>query len=231
MFSLFRSQPLIEPDATAWLHDCFSWCFSEFDSSFFAQHTTLVIPDDQFFPGRAQSAEGLAALILHHVKRHAGVAHWPTTVLDRRLCAIPEAVALPALTTLRQPPVAPSEGDVVASELLPLPFPFISDQLSKPEAIIATFAHMVAHYLGQYAKTPPPGGQESWGYATEVVAIFMGFGLMFANSAFTHRGGCGSCYNPAAERQAQLSELEATYALALFARLKKIPISKVKPYL
>ncbi len=45
---------------------------------------------------------------------------------------------------------------------------------------------------------------------------------MFANSAFTFRGSCGSCYNPNATRDTYLSEQEATYALAIFAVLKGI---------
>jgi hypothetical protein len=54
---------------------------------------------------------------------------------------------------------------------------------------------------------------------------------MFANSAFTFRGGCGSCYNPSANRQAYLTELEATYALAIFTVLKEVPNSAVTKHL
>jgi hypothetical protein len=66
---------------------------------------------------------------------------------------------------------------------------------------------------------------------TELLAVYLGFGLMFANSAFTFRGGCGSCYNPAANRDAYLSEQEATYALAIFAVLKDISNSTVTGHL
>jgi hypothetical protein len=58
-----------------------------------------------------------------------------------------------------------------------------------------------------------------------------GFGLMFANSAFTFRGGCGSCYNPQAKWDAYLSEQESTYTLAIFAVLKAIPHSTVTGHL
>jgi hypothetical protein len=64
-----------------------------------------------------------------------------------------------------------------------------------------------------------------------LLAIFLGFGLMFANSAYNFRGGCGSCYNPYAQRSAYLSETEATYALALFCVLKDSPNSDVTPHL
>ena len=64
-----------------------------------------------------------------------------------------------------------------------------------------------------------------------MLAVYLGFGLMFANSAFTFRGGCGSCYNPNANRDAYLSEQEATYALAIFCVLKEIPNSMVTGHL
>ena len=85
--------------------------------------------------------------------------------------------------------------------------------------------------MGQMAETPPPGGVQYWPQATELLAVYLGFGLMFANSAFTFRGGCGSCYNPAANRDAYLSEQEATYALAIFAVLKGISNSTVTRHL
>ena len=65
--------------------------------------------------------------------------------------------------------------------------------------------------------------------------MFMGFGVMLANSAYTFRGSCARCYNPRANRQASLSEAESVYALALFAHRKQIPRGDVfkhlKPYL
>ena len=60
-----------------------------------------------------------------------------------------------------------------------------------------------------------------------MVAIFLGFGLMFANSAYTFRGGCGSCYNASANRDAYLTEQQSVYALALFSVLKELPTNTV----
>ena len=54
---------------------------------------------------------------------------------------------------------------------------------------------------------------------------------MFANSAFTFRGGCGSCYNPNAKRDAYLTEFQSVYALAIFSVLKSIPNATVTAHL
>ena len=82
------------------------------------------------------------------------------------------------------------------------------------------------------SKQPPPGGVENWPHITEVVAVFMGFGLMMANSANTVKiRSCGSCSGPAVERSNALSQYDITYALAIFSCLKEIPTREVLAHL
>jgi hypothetical protein len=104
------------------------------------------------------------------------------------------------------------------------------DYLNNPEAMIAVFAHALAHYLGTSAKEPPPGGAENWPQVTEILAVFLGFGLMFANTALVlPRGGC--CGGPVVRRQAYVSQHDITYALAIFAALKRLPQQQVLRHL
>ena len=94
--------------------------------------------------------------------------------------------------------------------------------LNNPEAMIAVFAHTLAHYLGTSAREPPPGGAEDWPQVTELLAVFLGFGLMFANTALIlPRGGC--CGGALVQRQAYVSQHDITYALAIFSALKGLP--------
>jgi hypothetical protein len=105
-------------------------------------------------------------------------------------------------------------------------------QLRDSEVLIADFAHMLGHYLGSMSQEPPPGGVENWPHVTEVIAVFMGFGLMMANSAHTVKiRSCGSCSGPAVERSNALSQYDITYALAIFCCLKEIPTRDVLVYL
>ena len=228
MFGLFNSKPVLDETSTQWLFDTFEWALREFDAELFRSHTVLVQPTNQFFPGRVDSLDGMANLIFDRVKGYAGVAHWPTLVADQNLCPAFERPAIEIEAPLRRAEGAVPEGVDPDHCLL---IPYNPQQLNKPEGIIASFSHILAHYLGQMADEPPPGGADYWPQATEVLAIFLGFGLMFANSAYTFRGGCGSCYNPNAERAASLTEVEATYALALFAVLKGIPNGEVTGHL
>jgi hypothetical protein len=225
MFSFLKSdQPVIDDDAREWMFDVYAWALRQFDSEFFFNHSQLVLPNNSFFPGRATSEQEMAELIFSQVCRYAGIAHWPTAVVSNQLCQLQGDERVQINGRLRS---STSEAPLVDVATPRLQIPYNPVQLNNPEGLIASFAHVIAHYLGQFAKEPPPGGTDNWPHTTEMIAIFLGFGLMFANSAYTFRGGCGSCYNPAANRDAFLTERQSTYALAIFAVLKGIPEKQV----
>ncbi|NIV31836.1 MAG: hypothetical protein GWN58_20820, partial [Anaerolineae bacterium] len=111
------------------------------------------------------------------------------------------------------------------------PIPVDANLAREPETLIAHQAHHLAHYLcrGARVQTPPPGGEANWAQVTEVVAVFLGFGVMMANTAFVaRRGGCGSCGVPV-QRHSSLSQFDLTYALGLFSVLKGLPARAVLP--
>lgn len=229
LFNLFKSKPLIDETTAHWLFDCFAWAMQQFDAAFFRDETLLVLPNDRFFPGRVESVEGMAQLIFERVKHYAGVTHWPTRVVDGRHCPSEGPAQLMITGPIRgRQGMMPQE--VAQSQRLLIPYdPAL---VNNPEAMIAAFAHQLAHYLAALAKEPPPGGEQNWAQATEVLAVFLGFGLMFANSAFNVRiPSCGSCAAPAADRQSFLSQYDVSYALAIFAVLKGIPHREVLPHL
>ena len=226
MFSLFQSSPVLDEDAATWLFDTFAWSLKHFDRDLFFNYTQLVLPNNDYFPGRGESVEEMANLICDRVKAYAGISHWPTRLSDLSACSINPTLPIEISGPLRLADGEQSESNEGVLEILYNP-----QQLSNPEGMIASFAHTFSHYLAQMAKEPPPGGVEYWPHTTELLAVYLGFGLMFANSAFTFRGGCGSCYNPNANRDAYLTEVEATYALAIFATLKGIPSSAVTKHL
>ncbi|MDJ0807412.1 MAG: hypothetical protein QNJ78_11315 [Gammaproteobacteria bacterium] len=228
MFGLFEKKALLETASADWLFEAFAWSLENFDANLFYHHTQLILPTNQFFPGRVDNVDGMANLIFDRVKQYAGVSHWPTRLADQSSCAILNAPQVEIKGALRGPDGIPDES---VTEERRLQIPYNPQQINNPEGMIASFAHTLSHYLGQMARTPPPGGVEYWPHITELLAVYLGFGLMFANSAFTFRGGCGSCYNPHANRDAYLSEREATYALAIFAVLKDVPNASVTGHL
>ncbi len=228
VFSLFNNKAPLDASSSQWLFDAFAWSLDNFDAKLFHNDTLLVLPTNQFFPGRVDSVHGMASLIFDRVKGYAGISHWPTRLADQSSCSLLNPQKVRVIGALRGPDCI---GDDSVPDEQRLLIPYNPQQINNPEGMIATFAHTLAHYMGQTAKTPPPGGVEYWPHVTELLAVYLGFGIMFANSAFTFRGGCGSCYNPAANRDAYLSEQEATYALAIFAVLKDISNSTVTGHL
>jgi len=228
IFKFLAKQPVIDPVSSEWIIEGFDWALQNFDADLFYSETVLVRPTNEYFPGKVSSVQGMAEIIFDRVKVYAGVTHWPTVVQDQRVCHLIESQQVQIRGALR-------ESGGIADESIEnnqrLVIPYNPQQINNPEGMIATYAHILSYHMGRMAKSPPPGGADYWPQATELLAIFLGFGFMFANSAYNFRGGCGSCYNPYAQREAYLSEAEATYALALFCQLKDIPNSEVTPHL
>ena len=228
MLSIFTSKPPLEEDSIHWMLDTYAWALDQFDADYFYQHSLLVLPTNEFFPGRADSHAAMAELIFQQVASYTGVGHWPVKVVAEQACQISRNTQFSIEGPLRQK-AAGTDLQTPSEQWLEIPYN--PNQVSNPEGMIASFAHIIAFYLGQMARVPPPGGSEFWPHTTELLAIFNGFGLMFANSAYTFKGGCGSCYNPLADRDAYLTERQSTYALAIFAVLKNIPAKLVQKHL
>ncbi|MET1256196.1 hypothetical protein [Aliikangiella maris] len=263
MLNLFnRHKQLLDEEIIEWIFACFSWTLKEFDQDVFFNETQLVIPDNKHFPGKETTANGMANLIFEQVKNYAGMAHWPTRLFDltvqpaidnsqtvfingdlrgknAQVKASPNAAqpnpllngtqqAMPLssmpMSSFPQPQI--SQNSYIA-------FGYHPQQLKSPEGIIAYFAHGLSHHLAGTAKTQPPGGESYLPMAGEITGIFMGFGIMFANSAIIARaGGCGGCGGGQSPvREVILSEQEATYALALFCHLKSIEYRQVARHL
>jgi len=123
------------------------------------------------------------------------------------------------------------EGEAVASSTTATPaidIAFHSSQLNQPQDLIAYLVQAQAGILVNQHGMLPPGGKELLPQTIDLVACFMGFGVVFANTAYQFKGGCGSCNNRNLNRQPALPELETVYALALFCLLKGIEVKIVK---
>ncbi|MCW9017429.1 MAG: hypothetical protein OQJ89_10720, partial [Kangiellaceae bacterium] len=83
MLNLFsRNKQLLDEDIIEWIFNCYAWAFEQFDKDVFANETVLVVPDNQHFPGKETTAEGMASLIFDQVKEYAGMSHWPTRLYN-----------------------------------------------------------------------------------------------------------------------------------------------------
>lgn len=227
MFGLFTPKPIISEASANWIEACFAWASEHFDGERFLKNTQLIQPTNEFFPGRVDSPTAMAQTVLNHVSNYSGVNNWPLRLAH--LTADGPA----------QPPLLPLNPNQRSGELIPvqwapqdvLPVYFHPEQCKKPGDLAATFASITAQHMMLQARQTPPGGLEFFTNAAEVLAVFMGFGVLLANSAYNFRGSCAKCYNPMANRQAELSEAEVVYALALFIYTKKIPLAQATAHL
>ena len=224
MFSkLFKPTQLLDETSIAWMFDTFAWALRNFDAEVFYNETILVTPSNEHFPVNDSTAAGMAILIFDQVKTYAGMQHWPYRLVDGSTLEEISPVQIKI-----EGPVRGKAGEIQAStdESHRLVIPYHHQQMNDPEVVIANFAHNLAHYLGTTAREAPPGGEENWPHVTELLAVFMGFGVMMANSANTAKiRSCSSCSGPAIERENYLSEYDITYALAIFCCSKGISVS------
>jgi len=260
MLNLFnKNKQLLDEDIIEWIFNAYAWAFEQFDKDVFFKETELVIPNNKYFPGSETTAEGMANLIFDQVKGYAGMTHWPTRLFDvgQNNGQVPEnpsinisgalrgknasteftqdnigqnAMPLSSMPTSLMPHTAGSQALTPDSAIT---FTYHPQQLKSPEGVIAHFAHGLSFHLASAANTLPPGGQDYLHMAGELTGIFMGFGLMFANSAVIQRsGGCGGCGGGQSPvREVFMNEEEAAYALAVFCQLKGIDRDKASKHL
>jgi hypothetical protein len=223
MLSFFKTQPLLDESSSRWIFDAFAWAIEHYDSEFFARDSQLVLPNNAFFPTRANSVDELANSVFEKVSLYSGLTKWPFKLVEPQQY-FPQQYQIEHPTAVIRGDKA---DDTTHQNMLQNPqdklmVSYDPVQLNQPQVMVANYAAMLAGYLTGLSNQPPPGGEEHRAPAIEILAIFMGFGVMFANTAYAFRGGCGSCHNHAANRTAVLTENEAVYALALFAALKDI---------
>lgn len=225
--SLFKSKPSLDENTQQWIFDCFSWAVEQFDVEVFKNNTALILPTNEYYPGSVISVHEMALNMFNHTVKYAGMTHWPLRLVEPQKF---RGTALPQLTInngLR------GENALITTtsptELIEISYN--PNQVNQPQDLISSFAQQLATLLVMHQHSLPPGGKEFVPQAIDILACILGFGVIFTNTAYQFRGGCGSCNNPAANRQAALPENEMCYSLALFCYLKGITAKQVLPQL
>lgn len=238
MLSFFKKPQVVDSNTAEQLQHTFEWLLTHFDQQYFEQETILVHPTREYFPDRTDNELDMAKALCARIQGYTGLTHWPFKLLS------------PQQFTGQMPPLlslAPNNraqklaehtvttklgaGQVSFGTTPILEISYTSAMIKKPMDLVGSMSKNFAqHYLYQSQLTPPTG-PESFDAASEILAIFMGFGIIIANSAYTFRGSCARCYDPRANRSAALSEDEALFCLALFCHHKNIKNGAVMPSL
>jgi hypothetical protein len=224
---LFSPKPLLSEIERVWIYDTFAWALKNFGTDFFYEATTLVTPTTNYFPDKFDSLEELAECTFDRVKQLAGIKDWPCILMGQvkddygslaTSMSIEEWSDDAAGTFSMRQQYGRSNAVITYDPGL----------LQQPEHLIATFAHELAHYLDYFSKESCPGGEQRREFATDLLAVVMGFGVFLTNSAFTFRGRASGW---SIQRQGYLSQIQLVYVLAIFCVLKNIPTPDVAKHL
>ena len=255
MFStFFKAKPVVDEASKEWIFDTFSWCIEQLDGEFFKKNSELILPNNSFYPGSASSVAAMADKIFSNTLNYTGMTSWPLKLVssedfkqkpmpqlsfESRLRGESAKVGTKVAANINSEVSSnisyKVEGEaLVSSEFTSVPavptidIAFHSSQLNQPQDLIAYLVQVQAGILVNQHGILPPGGKEVLPQTIDLVACFMGFGVIFANTAYQFKGGCGSCNNQSLNRQAALPELETVYALALFCVIKAVDIKPIK---
>lgn len=227
MFGLFRRGTLLGDELSEWQFDVFAWLLRHAGGFDAFRHRRLVQPTPQFFERQGAQGHAFAETIFAQVRAHAGMADWPCTLHVQE--DDPNPLVAPTLL-IQGTPSSPG-GTFQATEEGAL-ITYHPGKISEPMSLIATFAHELAHYRTARFPEPPPGGWDVWEPATDLAAVFLGFGLFLANSRFHFaQHSDGQTMGWRAQWQGYLSEPEILHMHAIFATLLELPMAETLTHL
>ncbi len=222
----FSNKPVIDEGSRAWIFDTFAWAVENLDGSYFKNKSELILPTNEFYPGKVSSVEEMAETIFSATLKYSGLQNWPIEL------ASPQSVQPSSVPKLSFAGSYRGEKALISQEQAnAIPVPYQPLQVNQPQDFVSSLVQVLSVLMIKQQDSLPPGGQEAFAQTVDLVAVFMGFGVVFSNTAYQFKGGCGSCNNRNINRQAALPELETVYALALFCTIKKYDHKKVLPHL
>ncbi|MCP4504376.1 MAG: hypothetical protein GY822_31055 [Deltaproteobacteria bacterium] len=227
----FFQDNLPSEEMCSWVFDVFHWLSPRLDSHFSPK---LVLPSEAFFPvEETASPDEIASGIFQKMLRHAGIQNHNFAI--QALAAEGSTVDLMG-RDYAFGSGAPRRGAISGLEIDDdIVIRYAPHLVHRPEALISVFAYELARALVSYSYKKGdalPGVDKLEGPFLEVAAIYLGFGVCSANSVFeqvsvqnlqtqgwdTHMLG-------------ELSEIEVSYALALFMALHDENLKNAAPFL
>jgi len=216
-------KPDVPPEEVVdWLFQAFAWLMREGGGWWEFSHRKLILPTPEFFPIGGEGAD-LAEGLLYQVKQHAGMDDWPVTLEehedDPTRTELFGRIAMDGTDHGGTAGTFRGHGGAGLTSIIT----YSPKLLTDPAKLVATLAHEIGHYLLADAQTAPPGGWEREEQATDVCAVFLGFGVFLANSAFTFSQWTdGQWQGWRTSSLGYLNEQTLAYALGIFLRLREL---------
>jgi len=214
----------------AWILDVYRWLLARLGGFDTFRRSLLFLPIPEHYPVAVDDPDKIASAMFELTRKYAGMSEWP--------CELKPHDDAPSAGDLlgNVPHSSRSAGAAgtfqVDAEARRITITYSPRSLRDPESFVATIAHELSHYLLASLRDPPPGGTAEAEHATDVTAVFLGFGVFLANSAVAF-----SQFQDATmqgwrmERCGYLTEQELAYALGVFLLLLEIPASRARQHL
>lgn len=177
----FGSKCPIDRDIANWIIQSYLWLEQAVDTTHGKGIQPLVTPTADFFPQTGLEGHAKAERFLDIVKEQMGLAHWPC-----KLQQLEEEIDVKVSETafIQGAPQGPAglfgaaSGDIIIG--------YQPKLLKQPVNLIATLAHECSHYYLHGTQEALPEGIEEE-LLTDLTAVFFGFGVFLANSAFDYQ--------------------------------------------
>jgi hypothetical protein len=227
----FKPKPIVDASTAAWHVENFTWLARQFAGGGAFAETKLVLPKRGFFSTDGEQGHALAQRIFLQVKHHCSMDGW-----DVDLVADDNPLAQDGMPTVDM--VAPRKHALgtfgIAGNRIQISY--VGTLLRRPEQLIATLAHELAHYLLATADERSVCADDEKECLTDLAAVFMGFGVFLANARFNRETYTdGVWHGWRIGHAGYLPEADLIFALALFLRAKDLEADEacgsLKPHL
>jgi hypothetical protein len=213
-----------------WLHETYKWLLQNFPNNPTIENIKLVTPNKECFPHLSESVEERVSEIFTNVRRLSGMEDWPCVLQVQEEDPDPHVAPTVLIENAPQGPSGTFRLDEQNRAVISFNINLVNDNW----ALVSTFAHELAHYLTCSTKEPPPGGWENWEFATDLAAVYLGFGIFLSNMAFNYQQFVdmqSQTQGWSTRRQGYLSENELLYGLAIFVLINNMDEKKPLRYL
>jgi len=214
----FKRTPIVDAETAAWHAENFAWLIRQFGGNSAFAETKLVLPKPGFFAFDGERGHPFALRIFDQVKHYCGMSDWDVDlVADDNPLAEPAPIA----TAMIAPQKHALGTFAVAGNRIQISY--VPALLQRPDRLIATFAHELAHYLLATAAEPPPCEADEIEFLTDLAAVYLGFGIFLANTRFDFEVlSAGPLQGWRMGHSGYLPEADLIFALALFIHAKAL---------
>jgi len=212
----FTRKAIVDDETAAWHIDNFAWLIRRFGGSEGLTHSKLILPRPGFFVTDRETGHAFAQRIFDQTRDYCGMSDWEVDLVadDNPLAA----QAAPSLAMVAAQKHALATFGVAGNRIV---ISYVPALLKRPDQLIATFAHELAHYLLATTKEAPPCEEDEKEFLTDLAAVYLGFGVFLANARFQHESYVdGPLQGWRIARTGYLPEADLVFALALFLQVK-----------